>query len=90
MLGISLLPSISLSYSRLLLLSPLPWLSPSSRSTSPPGPTSTVSSPTPVRPGAAGLLTGAEYSRVENSTWQCPTSFVPTRIGVELVDGSGN
>ena len=43
-----------------------------------------------VKPGAAGLLTRTEYSRVGISTWQCPTTFVPTRIGVELVDGSGN
>jgi len=39
-----------------------------------------------VRPGTAGLLTGAEYSRVGSNTWICPTSSVSTRIGVELVD----
>ena len=43
-----------------------------------------------VRPGAAGLLTGMEYSRVGSRTWLCPTSFVSTRIGVELVDVQGN
>ena len=43
-----------------------------------------------VRPGAAGLLTGVEHSRVGSSTWLCPTSFVSTRIGVELVDVQGN
>ena len=43
-----------------------------------------------VRPGTIGLSTGTEYSRVGSSTWLCPTSFVSTRIGVELVDGLGN
>ena len=43
-----------------------------------------------VRPGTAGLPTGAECSRVGKSTWICPTSFVSTRIGVELVDILGN
>ena len=43
-----------------------------------------------VRPGTAGLPTGSEYSRVGSSTWICPTSFVSTRIGVELVDILGN
>ena len=38
-----------------------------------------------VRPGTVGLLIGAKYSRVGNSTWICPTSIVSTRIGVELV-----
>ena len=38
-----------------------------------------------VRPGAAGLLTGVEYSRVGSSTWICPTSNVSTRIGVVLI-----
>ena len=28
-----------------------------------------------VRPGATGLLIGAEYSRVGSSTWICPTSL---------------
>ena len=28
-----------------------------------------------VRPGTVGLPTGTEYSRVESSTWLCPTSF---------------
>ena len=43
-----------------------------------------------VKPGAAGLLTRTEYFRVGSSTWLSPTSFVSTRIGVELVDGLGN
>ena len=43
-----------------------------------------------VRPGATGLLIRMEYSRVRSSTRLCPTSFVSTRIGVELVDGLGN
>ena len=38
-----------------------------------------------VRPGAAGLLVGIEYSRVRDSTWMYLTSFVTTRIGIELV-----
>ena len=33
-----------------------------------------------VRPGAAGLLIGIEYSRVRDSTWMYLTSFVITRI----------
>ena len=37
-----------------------------------------------IRPGAAGLLTDAEYPRVGSSTWICSTSIVSTRIGVEL------
>ena len=37
-----------------------------------------------VRPGAAGLLIGIEYSRVRDSSWMYFTSFVTTRIGVEL------
>ena len=37
-----------------------------------------------VRPGAAGLLIGIEYSRVRDSLWMCLTSFVTTRIGVGL------
>ena len=36
-----------------------------------------------VRPGAAGLLTGVEYSRVRDSSWMDLTSFVTTRIGVK-------
>ena len=43
-----------------------------------------------VRPGTAGLLTGAEYSRVGSSTWICPISIVSTRIGVEPVGVRGN
>ena len=38
-----------------------------------------------VRPGAAGLLIGIEYSRVRDRPWMYLTSFVTTRIGVELV-----
>src|SRR6185503_2799621 len=37
-----------------------------------------------VRPGAAGLLIGIECSRVRDSSWMYLTSFVTTRIGVEL------
>ena len=38
----------------------------------------------PVRPGAAGLLTGVEYSRVRDSSWMYLTSLVNYRIGIEL------
>ena len=41
-------------------------------------------------PGVAGLLTGIEYSRVRDSSWMYLTSFVTTRIGVELVAVQGN
>ena len=37
-----------------------------------------------VRPGAAGLLIGIEYSRVRDSSWMYLTSLVTTLIGVEL------
>ena len=37
-----------------------------------------------VRPGAAGLLIGIEYSRVRDSSWMYLTSLVTTRIGIEL------
>ena len=37
-----------------------------------------------VRPGAAGLLTGIEYSRVGRTAWVLPTSTVTTRTAVEL------
>ena len=37
-----------------------------------------------VRPRAAGLLIGIEYSRVRDSSWMYLTSLVTTRIGVEL------
>jgi len=37
-----------------------------------------------VRPGAARLLIGLECSRVRNISWMYLTSFVTTRIGVEL------
>ena len=43
-----------------------------------------------VRPGAAGLLTGVESSRVRDSSWMYLTSFVATRIGVELAAVHGN
>ena len=38
-----------------------------------------------VRLGAAGLLIGIECSRVRDSAWMYLTSFITTRIGVELV-----
>ena len=37
-----------------------------------------------VRPGVAGLLIGIECSRVSDSLWMYLTSFVTTRIGIEL------
>ena len=37
-----------------------------------------------IRPGTAGLLTGIECSRVRDSSWMYLTSFVITRIGIEL------
>ena len=37
-----------------------------------------------VRPEAAGLLTYIECSRVRDSSWMYITSFVTTRVGVEL------
>ena len=37
-----------------------------------------------VRPGAARLLIGIESSRVRYSSWMYLTSFVTTRVGVEL------
>jgi len=37
-----------------------------------------------VRPGAAGLLIGIEYSRVRDSSYMYLTSFVTYQIGVEL------
>ena len=43
-----------------------------------------------VRPGAAGLLTGVEYSRVRDSTWNVPYPLVSTQLGVVLVDVQGN
>ena len=43
-----------------------------------------------VRPGTVGLPTGTEHFRVGSGTWIRPTSFVSTRIGVELVDLLGN
>ena len=43
-----------------------------------------------VRPEIAGLLIGAEYSRVGNNTWMYPTYIVSTRIAVELVEVQRN
>ena len=43
-----------------------------------------------VRPGAAGLLIGIKCFRVRNNAWMYLTSFVTTRIGVELVVVQGN
>ena len=43
-----------------------------------------------VRPGATGLLIGIECSRVRDSVWMYLTSFVTTRIGVELAVVQGN
>ena len=37
-----------------------------------------------VRPGTAGLLIDIEYSRIRDSSWMYLTSFVTTRIVVEL------
>ena len=37
-----------------------------------------------VRSGAAGLLIGIECSRVRDSSWMYLTSFVTTRICIEL------
>ena len=37
-----------------------------------------------VRPGTAGLLIDIECSRVRDSSWMYFTSFVITRIGIEL------
>ena len=42
-----------------------------------------------VKPGATGLLTGVEYSRVNDSIWHVPYPLVITRLGVELVDIQG-
>jgi len=39
-----------------------------------------------VRPGAAGLLIGVEYSRVRDSVWDVPYPLVTTRLDIELVD----
>ena len=38
-----------------------------------------------IRPGAAGLLIHIECSRVRDSSWMYLTSFITTRVGVELV-----
>ena len=40
-----------------------------------------------VRPGAAGLLTDIECSRVRDSSWMYLTSFVTIRIDIELAAG---
>ena len=39
-----------------------------------------------VRPGAAGLFIGVEYSRVRDSVWMYLTFLVTTRMVVGLVD----
>ena len=38
-----------------------------------------------IRPGTAGLLIGIECFRVRDSSWMYLTSFVITRIGIELL-----
>ena len=38
----------------------------------------------PIRPGTAGLLIDIECSRLRDSSWMYLTSFVTTRIGIEL------
>ena len=43
-----------------------------------------------VRPGAAGLLTGVEYSKVRGATWSTLYLFVTTRVTVGLADVHGN
>ena len=43
-----------------------------------------------VRPGVVRLLIGLECSRIKDSAWIYLTSFVNTRIGVELVTVQGN
>ena len=43
-----------------------------------------------VRPGAAGLLIGIECSRVRDIVWMNLTTFVISRIGVELAVVQGN
>ena len=44
-----------------------------------------------VKPGAEGLLIGIECSRVRDNPWMYLTSsFVTTRIGVELAAVQGN
>ena len=42
-----------------------------------------------VKPGATGLLTGVEYSRVKDSIWHVSYPLVITRLGIELVDIQG-
>ena len=37
-----------------------------------------------VRPGTVGLLIDIECSRVRDSSWMYLTSFLTTRIGIEL------
>jgi len=39
-----------------------------------------------IRPEAAGLLTGVEYSGIRDSTWHIPYPIVTTQPGVELVE----
>ena len=40
-----------------------------------------------VRPGTAGLLIDIECFRVRDNLWMYLTSFVTTRIGIELAAG---
>jgi len=42
-----------------------------------------------VRPGAAGLLTGVECSRIRYSAWICLTAYVTTRTAVGVVGRKG-
>ena len=49
-----------------------------------------IRKPTSVRPGAAGLLTGMEYSRVGSTTRICPTSTLTTHTKVGLAKVQGN
>jgi hypothetical protein len=51
---------------------------------------STMKSSGLVRPGAAGLLTGVEYSKVRDSAWMYLASLVTTRTTIGLVDLQGN
>ena len=39
-----------------------------------------------VRPGVAGLLISIECSRVRDISWMYLTSFITTRIGIELAE----
>jgi hypothetical protein len=39
-----------------------------------------------VRPRAAGLFTGVEYSRIRDNAWYVPYLIVTTHIGIGLVE----